>query len=369
MRRGFFAVLAMGLAASWAAGGIPKDTLERFTLAYMDYAPDSTVELRVDFSNDAPGHAYSAVTAVRRSGDKNTDQLSLLYDPETDLVAAGLGLPIPPTNPRVSDATLPAFVQQLLPQLLQQAFGAPVKVSWPGVPTRPSGVIPLTAEVSTGYGFSAMPLAISADGSYLILGSTWPLDRDPRAVRREILSHAVIQWDPGHENAPLRLVEFSDYECPACKRGWSDVKPVLERLGDKVRHGVVDYPLVRNHPWAFHASVGGLCVGRQDPSLLIPFKEEMYRLQDTLTVKTIDEEVFAFASQRSLDLKAFRACYMKDDAVNTVVGQIETGQRLGIVGTPTYYVNGELMAFHDHDAAAKRMEAIAAAGGVPERAP
>lgn len=350
-------------------GVIPEDTLQRFTLAYLDHVAGATVELRVDRSSDTPGRAYAVITAVRHSGDKDTQQLSLLYDPQSGLVAAGLGLPIPPTQPPVSDATLPTFVERLLPQLLQQAFGTPVKVSWPGVPTRSSGVVPLTAEVSTGYGYTATPVAISADGSYLILGATWPLDRDPRAVRREILSHATIQWDPGHEKAPLDLVEFSDYECPACKRGWSEVKPVLERLGNKVRHGMVDYPLVRNHPWAFHASVGGLCVGAQNPSLLIPYKEEMYRLQDSLTVDTIDGAVLAFVTQRSLDEKAFRACYMKDKAVNTVVQQLEMGQRLGILGTPTYYVNGELMSFHDQDAAIKRMEAIAAAGGVPEHAP
>jgi protein-disulfide isomerase len=143
-------------------------------------------------------------------------------------------------------------------------------------------------------------------------------------------------------------VEFSDYQCPACKRGWADAKKVLQRMGDKIRHGLVNYPLVQNHPWAFRASVAGVCVGQQSEALVMELKEEMYRLQSTLTPSSVDDAAFAFVAQRGLDDAAFRACYLKDPAVEQVLA--------------------EMIVLSDVDAAVARMNAILAAGGIPERA-
>jgi len=139
-------------------------------------------------------------------------------------------------------------------------------------------------------------------------------------------------------------------------------------MGDKVRHGLVNYPLVSNHPWAFRAAVAGLCVGQQDEALVLALKEEMYRLQSTLTPSTVDDAAFAFVTQRGLNEAAFRACYLKDPAIDRVHAQMGLAQRMGVMGTPTYFVNGEMINLADTETAVARLNAILAAGGVPEKA-
>ncbi len=364
------AVVLVGVAAAaTATAQAPEEgALKRFTLAYLNHAYRAVVELRVDRRAATPGKGYAAITAIRSTPAGQTEQLSLLLDPETRTVAAGLAFPLNVADPPVTPATLPAFAERVLPGMLQQMFGARMRVAWPAIPMRPSGVVPLVAQMSTGYGNSPVPIAISADARMLVLGNTWPMDRDPREVRRDILKDATIQWDPGNSSAPLQLVEFSDYQCPACKRSWADAKKVLARMGDKVRHGLVNYPLVQSHPWALRASVAGVCVGQQNEALVLELKEEMYRLQSTLTPSTVDDAAFAFVLQRGLDEAAFRACYLKDPAVEKVLAQMGTAQRMGVLGTPTYFVNGEMIALGDTEAAVARMNAILAAGGVPERA-
>ncbi len=368
MRCGVLVLAGLAVAEAVTAQVPEEEALRRFTQAYLSHAYRAVVELRVDRRAATPGKGYAAITAIRSTPAGQTEQLSLLLDPETRMVTAGLAFPLNAADPAVTPATLPAFAERVLPGVLQQMFGTRMRVSWPAIPMRPSGVVPLVAQMSTGYGNSPVPIAITADARLLVLGNTWPLDRDPRQVRREILKNATIQWGTGNPSAPLQLVEFSDYQCPACKRGWSEAKKVLERMGDKVRHGLVNYPLVQNHPWAFRASVAGVCVGQQSEALVLELKEEMYRLQSTLTPSTVDDAAFAFVAQRGLDEAAFRACYLKDSAVEQVLAQMGVAQRMGVLGTPTYFVNGEMIALGDTEAAVARMNAILAAGGVPERA-
>ncbi len=368
MRCGVLVLAGLAVAEAVTAQVPEEEALRRFTQAYLSHAYRAVVELRVDRRAATPGKGYAAITAIRSTPAGQTEQLSLLLDPETRMVTVGLAFPLNASDPAVTPATLPAFAERVLPGVLQQMFGTRMRVSWPAIPMRPSGVVPLVAQMSTGYGNSPVPIAITADARLLVLGNTWPLDRDPRQVRREILKNATIQWGTGNPSAPLQLVEFSDYQCPACKRGWSEAKKVLERMGDKVRHGLVNYPLVQNHPWAFRASVAGVCVGQQSEALVLELKEEMYRLQSTLTPSTVDDAAFAFVAQRGLDEAAFRACYLKDSAVEQVLAQMGVAQRMGVLGTPTYFVNGEMIALGDTEAAVARMNAILAAGGVPERA-
>lgn len=359
-----------------AAAAAPAQTtpeaaaIRRFAKAFMTYVPESAYEVRLDHAGVTASGGYQAYTVIRTVGtDKNGEQVAVLLDEATRMVTAGLVAPLPPTEPPITPENLPRFVNTGLGQVLAQVFPSiKVRVRWPGTPARPTAVVPLTIDVSTGYGWAHMPLAITADGKYMALGSAWSLDRDPREARREMIDATLVEWDPGHESAPIKVVEFSDYECPACKRGWGEMKPAMALLGDKVRHGIVNFPLVSNHPWAFPAAVAGYCIAKQWPDKLLAFKEEMYRLQDSLTVSTVNDGVLGFLDQQALDKNAFAACHMKDAAIDRVLEQMTLGHRLGVLGTPAYYANGELLPFARRDIVVARLQAIAAASGRPEDA-
>jgi len=368
MRRWTIAVAAL-LVATVCAAQVGEHELKRFAKAYIGYAPGAVVTLTESTLHTAPAGPYQTVRAERTTTmGEGKDQLAILVDPTTRTAVAGLLFPLPPTDPPVTGETLPRFVQEILPQALGSYLGSRVRIPWPMSPFRPSGVLSLTAKVETGYGPMQMALAISTDGKYLALGGSWPLDRDPRAVRREVLQSADVQWDPGHEKATVKVVEFSDFQCPACKRGWGIVKPVLTEAGDIARHGLVNFPLYNAHPWAFRAAVAGECVGSMWPDRLIALKEQFYRLQDSMTLDSVDPAALGFLAEQGLDEKSFRACYLKDPAVDRVLRQLELGYRLGVFGTPTYFANGESLPWGEPEVLAKRLQAIVAAKGRPEDA-
>jgi protein-disulfide isomerase len=368
MRRGMTAVGALLLATACAAQ-VSDQEIKRFALAFMNYYPQSTAKLSDKTQGTTPAGPYVTVQVDRLAANGDArDHVGLLIDPAIRTVAAGLVFPMPPTDPPVTTATLPQFVEQVLPEALGNYLGTRVRVPWPMAPVRPGPVVFLTAQVTTGYGTMNMPLALSSDGKYVALGARWPLDRDPRSVRREALENAYIQWDPGHEKAILKVVEFSDFECPACKRGWGEVKPVMAEFGDKLRHGMVNWPIVSAHPWAFRAAVAGECIGSLWPARLLDLKEEFYRLQGNLSFESVDPTVFGFLAEYNLDKDRFLACYLKDPAIDTVLRQMELGYLMGVFGTPTYYANGESLPWSDPEIFRKRLQAILAAGGRPEAA-
>jgi protein-disulfide isomerase len=368
MRRATIAAAVLLVAATGGAQ-VGERELTRFAKAYMPYMPGSVVAITESSLHTAVSGPYQTVRFERTTSvSEGKDNLALLVDPATRTAVAGLVFPLPPTDPPVTRDTLPTFVQQVLPQALSSYLNNRVKVPWPLSPMRPSGVLPLVAKVETGYGPMNMAIGISSDGKYLALGGVWPLDRDPRAVRRDILGSADVQWDPDHESAIVKLVEVSDFQCPACKRGWSIVKPILAEAGAHVRHGLVNFPLYNLHPWAFRAAVAGECIGSKWPDRLLTLKEEFYRLQDSLTVESVDAAVDGFVAEQGLDEKTFKACYLKDPAIDTVLRQLELGYRLGVFGTPTYYANGEQIPYGDGEIFSKRLQAIVAANGRPEDA-
>jgi protein-disulfide isomerase len=318
---------------------VSEQTIKAFARAAMNYAPGTSISLTEVIPGTTPVGPYQAVRVERTSLKPDAkDNLAMVFDAQGGTVAVGLLFPLPATDPPVTVETLPVFVQQFLPQALGNWLGNKVKVPWPMSPANPGPLVPLVAQVATGYGWMQMPVAVTADGKYLVIGNTWPLARDPRAVRREILDHAEVQWDPGHENAMVKVVEFSDFQCPGCKLGWTNVKPVLNQFGDKVRHGIVTFPLVSLHPWAFRAAVAGYCLGQFWPERVIELKEK------------------------------FLGCYLKDPSVDAVLRHLDLGYRLGVFGTPTFFAGGEPLPWGEPEWFAKRLEAIIAAGGHPETA-
>jgi protein-disulfide isomerase len=195
--------------------------------------------------------------------------------------------------------------------------------------------------VDTGYGEFHKPVAVTSDGRLIVMGAGLPLDGDPVAIRRELFNTSdAVAWDHEADDAKVEIVEFSDLECPACRAKWDLIKGVLDANGSRLRHGMVSFPLTSIHPWAFRASAAQWCVGEQQVELLIPFKELFYDLQREMEVALVTPTVIDFVDGNGLDETAFRACYLRSESLQAVHDQLALGHRVGVMATPTYFVNG-----------------------------
>jgi protein-disulfide isomerase len=193
-------------------------------------------------------------------------------------------------------------------------------------------------------------LNVSADGRFAILAPAQDLRVDPDAER---MSKMKLTGVPsiGPKNAPLTLVEYSDLQCPHCKRSHDILKKNMSAYKGKVRRIFKNYPLTHIHPWAYRAALGLACAGKLSAKSAPAFKAGVFDLQETISTETrgkrglelhfvVDKHLKGVAKKTGLPYGKFSTCLDKEEAKALVDADIAEGDRLGVQGTPTIFVNG-----------------------------
>jgi protein-disulfide isomerase len=154
----------------------------------------------------------------------------------------------------------------------------------------------------------------------------------------------------GNAAAPVTIVEFTDYQCPAC----SATQPTLERLvkeyGDKVRLVARDFPLSQ-HAEAFKAAEAAEAARGQGKYW--EYVEILMRNQSALDVARLKD----YASGLDLDRGRFDKALESGEFAETVQRDLEEGLRLGIDATPTVFINGRRVSDKSYDALKANIEA------------
>ena len=146
----------------------------------------------------------------------------------------------------------------------------------------------------------------------------------------------------GPAGAPVTIVEFSDFECPSCRRSEGYADALVAKFGDQVRYLRFDLPLTM-HPWAFGAALAGRAIHRQSPETFWKFKKEVYSNQDKLNSFTFWDWARAFAEDHELDLKRYDADLQSEELKNEILRGAGTALSNDIRATPTYLVNGAIV--------------------------
>jgi protein-disulfide isomerase len=142
--------------------------------------------------------------------------------------------------------------------------------------------------------------------------------------------HAPIRGNP---NAPVTVIEFSDFQCPYCIRARPTVNRVREAYGDKVRW------VFRHFPLAFHneaekAAEAAACAG--DQGKFWEMHDRLWASNGKLPVV----ELKALATAIGLDKAAFDSCLDSGKRADLVKQDAEAGGGYGVSGTPAFFVDG-----------------------------
>ena len=138
----------------------------------------------------------------------------------------------------------------------------------------------------------------------------------------------------GKADAPITLVEFSDFQCPFCKGMAPTLKEVAEKLGDKVKIVYRQYPIASIHPFAVKAAEASLCANEQGK--FWELHDAMFEDQKKLAVTDLK----ATAVRLGMDGKKFDTCLDSGRYVEQVQNDLREGQRAGVTGTPAVFING-----------------------------
>lgn len=148
----------------------------------------------------------------------------------------------------------------------------------------------------------------------------------------------------GDENAPVTIVEFSDYQCPFCLRYFQETMPLVKSAyvdTGKVRYVFKDFPITSIHPQAPKAAESAECAGEQDSywemhdRLFQGQQEDWNNNPDAVNVFK------SYAKELGLDTEAFDACLDSGRYADNVAANLNEGGRAGVSGTPTFFINGE----------------------------
>jgi protein-disulfide isomerase len=141
----------------------------------------------------------------------------------------------------------------------------------------------------------------------------------------------------GPANAPIELVEFSDFQCPFCYRSFPTVKQVMDTYSGKVRFVYRNYPLP-NHPNARPAAEAAQCAHEQGQ--FWPYHDRLFADQSKLS----DTDLKAAAAALGLDAGRFNACLDSHKYQARVEADTKAGNEAGVNGTPAFFINGRLLS-------------------------
>lgn len=153
------------------------------------------------------------------------------------------------------------------------------------------------------------------------------------------LATPVVMGDP---SAPVKIVEFGDYQCPGCGAFATRVKPQIKaRYVDTGQAQFVfyDFPLTEIHPHAFLAARAARCAGDQDR--FWEYHDVIFARQGSWSyARTAPIEQFTgYATELGLDAGAFQACLESDAHAEAVTANRKLGEQLGVNATPTLIID------------------------------
>ena len=165
----------------------------------------------------------------------------------------------------------------------------------------------------------------------------------------------------GNPDAAVRLVEYSDFQCPACAAFQPAINEAVSQFGDNLALEYKHFPLPI-HPYATQAAVAAEAAGQQDK--FFEYHDLLFQNQPAWSQSATPKALFLqYADDLDLDMDAFRRHMNSSVLRDHVLAQFAEGRSQQITGTPTFFLNGKRMQPETYEAF---LTQIADAIGTPE---
>ncbi len=151
---------------------------------------------------------------------------------------------------------------------------------------------------------------------------------------------AAVSRRQGDPRAALKIIEYADFQCPNCAKGWALLKKYISENPDEVYLQMKYYPL--NEPYSFSSALYAECAAQQGK--FWPFADLLFETQSRWRLlPDAQREWRKLATQVGLDLKELDECVQGPAARAVVAADQQEGATHRIQSTPTYFINGDII--------------------------
>jgi protein-disulfide isomerase len=222
---------------------------------------------------------------------------------------------------------------------LKRTLGYDPGVTWQIYEIKPAAVPGLADVLFAINKQAAQHIYLSSDAQNAIIGEMIPFGPDPFAPARAKLKGAFGPSRSG-PNPVIDIVEFSDLECPHCKKA----QPIMEKLaGDfpQVRFIFQQFPLPASlHPWAMKAAQYADCAGQINKDAFWKYVDAIFENQGGIALATADDKLKELAIPSGLDAMRIAGCADSPETAARIKKSMDLGAALEVNETPTVFMNG-----------------------------
>ncbi|MCU1349359.1 MAG: oxidoreductase [Acidobacteria bacterium] len=330
--------LALGVAAAaFHASAAPADqaSLVAYAKRALPKCTDSAVKLNMVPVQGPAG--FQPYELTQTSSDPSCgSQKVLLYSPATQQVLIGTIFALP-TDARPVDQRIADQASQLLK--------LPMTATVSAFPL-PDRIRAVAMTKKTQYGNFSYHGYVDGSDRFLIIGTRGNLRGDPGKALLEALNAKSAGVWRGTKAARNEIVELSDFQCPTCGRAHKTLEPVVSKHLKNVHYARLDLPLFEHHEWAFPAAMGSRAIQRVAPDKYWSYVDFMFQNQENISkAKSFDEVLKNFAEDHDMNWKAIEKIYRDPAERQALMDQVSLAFDNGIVSTPTYIINGQVMGY------------------------
>jgi protein-disulfide isomerase len=156
----------------------------------------------------------------------------------------------------------------------------------------------------------------------------------------QAIQNVATTDDPfmGEPDAPVVIVGFEDFQCPFCLQAFPIIREVMTKNQGEIKFIYRDFPIVAIHPESAQAALAAECADEQGK--FWEYHDKLFINQSDLSAVGLNN----YANQVGLNLASFNQCLNDDEYKEEVQQDFDDGVAAGVSGTPTWFVNGKMIA-------------------------
>lgn len=154
---------------------------------------------------------------------------------------------------------------------------------------------------------------------------------------------SVTNHSKGNLNSKVEVIEYADFQCPACGQFFPLTSAIQEKYKDTVKFTYRHFPLDNIHQNARAAARAAEAAGQQGK--FFEMHDLLFQNQQSWETTPNPLAIFSsYASKLNLDITAFKAYYASESANASINADLSEGQKKSVTGTPTFFINGKLVS-------------------------